>query len=70
MSAIVKRQNHIQLKEVRMIGKNIKRANEILALGKIIGMKAKFYAESIDNAYSRKLENVLQQLKNIESSIK
>ncbi len=65
-----KKPNSRILKDAQLIGKQLLKANQIAALGKIIGMKAKYFAEQRDNMHMQDLDHVLEKMKELESFIK
>lgn len=65
-----KRENVIPLKHVALMGKQMIKAKQILALGKIIGMKAKYFAEQRDNVHMQDLDYVLEKMKELETFLK
>lgn len=52
--------------KVNAIKNQISKAKSISTLGKVIGMKAKFFAEDEDNRHAQDLDYVLEKMKELE----
>ena len=60
----------LDVKRMVRMGNQLSKAKQIQSLGKIIGMKAKFFAENPDNMNTQDLEYVLEKMRELESFLK